>query len=74
MLYIFGINKSINDIIDFLNSNNYHVRCATINILRSIVDSDNKEIIKKSLVDILEKEKIFAVSSSAEAFLKDLKE
>lgn len=72
-IYIFSINKSLDDIIIFLDSNNYQVRCAAISILKSIVNNDNEEIIRKSLIYTLKNETVLSVKKNIKAFLKDLK-
>lgn len=72
-IYILGINKSMDDIIAFLNSSNYQVRCAAISILKCIANNDNKEIIRKALIRTLKTETVTSVKKNIKAFLKNLK-
>lgn len=72
-MYIFGIDKSLDDIIIFLDSSDYQVRCAAISILKSIANNDNKEIIRKSLIHTLKTETVLSVKKNIKIFLEDLK-
>lgn len=63
--YILGRRERIKKIMFYLNSENYHIRCSTINILWSLLDIDNQEIIKKSLIELTNTEKIYAVKENA---------
>lgn len=63
--YILGRKKSLKEIIDFLKSKDYRVRCAAINTLWEIIEYDNYEIIKESLRELIEKEDTIAVKSNA---------
>ncbi len=54
-LYVMGKKKSIENIISLLNSKDYHIRCAVINILRGFLTSDNRQLIKKITGNINEK-------------------
>lgn len=44
--YILGKRKSIKKILSFLNSKDYHIRCAAINTLEEILKPDNGQLIQ----------------------------
>lgn len=68
-LYIFGHDDALPEVISFLKSKSYRIRCATSNALAEIVDQTNCEIIEKSLRKALSKEKTIASRGSMERVL-----
>ncbi len=73
-LYILGDKSALKGMLFFLNSKNYQNRCGAINLLRLIVDEDNKDQITDAIVQLLSKEEWVSVRSSAEIFLEELKD
>ena len=71
-LYIFGEAKAIDEILSFLLNDDYHIRCAVINILEVIVNSDNQEQIESSIKKLIETEQAMAVKDQAEHFLENI--
>lgn len=69
-LYVLGKKKSIKNITSFLNSKDYHIRCAVINVLRGFLTSDNQQLIKKSLETLIKREDTIAVKANALSLIK----
>lgn len=72
--YLFGEKEVLKEILGFLKSSDYHVRCATINTLKDMIDDENSQIIQQELEKILENDTSRAVTSTAENVLKHLGE
>lgn len=70
--YLFGKKRALKEILHFLKSDDYHIRCATINALGRIVDEKNKWVIQKVLQALLVKGDFRAVTSTAESVLKEM--
>lgn len=70
--YMFGKEEALDEIIGFLGSKDYHIRCAVISTARDILDDDNREILKNAVEKLLIGEESRAVSSRAEKFLEEL--
>lgn len=69
-LYVLGKKKSIKNITSFLNSKDYHIRCAVINILWGFLAPDNQQFIKKSLEILIKREDTIAVKKNALNLIK----
>lgn len=61
----------INNMIDFLNSDEYTIRCSALNLLNDVADDTNRELIR-SVVELLKTEKTVAVKCEAEKILNKL--
>ena len=70
--YIFGDKAALDQMLQFLNDSDYHIRCSLINLLWEIEDSENKSRISEAVRKLLESEKNFAVRDIAERFLADI--
>ena len=68
--YLFNRDGKLNEILKFIKSEDYHIRCATINTLYDIIDDLNKKEIVYVLKKTLEIEKVVAVKESLKEFLK----
>ena len=68
--YIFGKKEILDELLSYLNDNNYHVRCTTISYLADIIDETNIGLIKNAIVKLLATEETRAVRDQAERFLK----
>ena len=66
--YYFGEKGIINDIIEYLKHEDYHVRSSVIAIFEEIVDDDNIKTIKTTLNELLGQETTRAVRSRVEKF------
>ena len=71
--YILGEEKSIQNILAFLDSKDYHIRCGVVNTLKNILHEDNEEEIHNAMEALLLQEKTVAVISLAEELLYDIK-
>ena len=60
----------MNEILKFIKSEDYHIRCATINTLYDIIDDMNKKEIVCVLKKVLETETVVAVKESLIEFLE----
>lgn len=67
--YIFGRKKALKEILSFLKSSDYHIRCATLNTLQYIIDSKNISSIKKEVETLLLQEDSRAVRTTAQKLL-----
>lgn len=70
-LQLFGYD-TIYNMISFLNSNEYLIRCSALNLLNNVANEKNKELIKQAVVDLLKIEKTVAVKYEAEKILNEL--
>lgn len=70
-LKLFGCDV-INNIFDFLNSEEYTVRCSALNLLNDVADDANRELIRSAVVELLKTEKNVAVKCEAEKVLNEL--
>ena len=68
--YLFNGESELNEILKFIKSEDYHIRCATINTLYDVIDDNNKKEILRVLKKVLETEKVVAVKESLREFLK----
>ena len=71
-LYINGQKEFFPEIISFLEDDDYHVRCATLSTLNEIIDINNQEQIKKSVIKMLETEQSIAVRDRAIKLLNSI--
>lgn len=62
--YRFGEEEYINNIISFLKSSNYQIRCSTVNMLWEFFTLNNQEKIKAALCELLVTEETNAVRSN----------
>ena len=70
--YIFGKEKSIQNILAFLNSKDYNIRCCVVNTLKDIWHEDNEEEIYNAMKALLLQEKTVAVTSLAEELMHEI--
>lgn len=70
-LFMFGIKESLNELLQFLKSGDYQIRCATLSLLSDIIDSSNETCIKNAVEQLLVAENSEAVRDRAERFLKE---
>lgn len=71
-LYLLGQKNELYDILNFLNSSEYHTRCMTISLLEEIVSVSNKYAIREALVQLLSSEKNRVVYSYADKLIKSI--
>lgn len=69
----YGYTQSLNELISYLDDEDYHIRCSVINILYDIVSLENKYFIQQNIEKLLQKEKSLAVKETAIDFLDELK-
>ncbi len=62
-------NKKIEKILNFLNSEDYHIRCSAINLLWNIISTENKDLIAQALENLLIEESCASVSDNANKLL-----
>lgn len=67
--YILGEKEQLNKIVSFMNSKNYQIRCAALNLMEDISNCDNKVFIKEQIEKLLSIEKTVAVITTAERVL-----
>lgn len=72
-LYILGDKSALKGILFFLNSKSYSNRFGAINLLREVVDGDNREQISNALVQYIAKEELLSAKSTAKKFLEELR-
>lgn len=70
-LYILGEVGFLDQILQFLNDNNYHTRCSSVNILWEILDSNYDEKIITALKNRLGKEEVRAVYTTIQSVLEE---
>lgn len=70
--YIFGREEMLDEMLGFLKSSDYHIRCSVISLARDILDDDNETTIKHAIKTLLSEEKSRAVLSSAEKLLREI--
>lgn len=70
--YIMGEKESLGEIFEFLKSKNYRIRCATLNLMRDILNDENIVIIRKEVENMLDQEDALAVRDTAKKLLKKL--
>lgn len=71
-LYLLGKREYFADLIRELQGEVYQNRCATVNMLEEIINSENREAIRASLVDLRKRETSSAVLSSIDRVLANL--
>lgn len=69
-LYLLGQEERLLEIIRLFRSRRYQVRCCVANILASLVNKQNKRLIRESLVNALNIETTIAVRSSIKNALR----
>lgn len=69
--YIFGNKAKLDEMLTFLNNDDYNIRCSAINLLREFVNSENKEKISTAVRKLLESEPTAAVKDAAERLLAE---
>lgn len=62
----------IDNMIDFLNSYEYTVRCSALNLLNDVANDTNRESIRSAVAGLLKTEKTVAVICEAEKILSEL--
>lgn len=62
-------DKKIKKILNFLNSEDYHIRCSAINLLWNIISTENKGLIAQALENLLIEESCASVSDNANKLL-----
>lgn len=67
-LSVFGQNV-VDEILFYLDDNNYRIRMSAIAILEEIVNSKNKGVILNKLVELLKYEKVRAVREKIKSFI-----
>lgn len=70
-LFMFGIKESLNELLQFLKSDDYQIRCTTLSLLSDIIDSSNEICIKDAVEWLLIAENSEAVRDRAERFIKE---
>lgn len=71
-LHLFGYNGAVEKIISFLKNDDYSIRCSSLNILKDVLNEENKGLIKVSIIDRLKTEEAFAVKSLVAEILDGL--
>ena len=71
-LYVFGNKDYLTKMLGFLNSEDYYIRSSVINLMRDLVNNENKDQIAAAVKWLLAKEEAISVRTSAEQFLKEL--
>ena len=71
-LYLFGQKNMLTEILCFLNKEDYHLRCAALNLLSELVNQENKELIRDAVMNLLTTENAVAVKDRAIRFLQDI--
>lgn len=72
--YLFGKEDELENIFTFFNSKDYHIRYATINTLRDIVDKNNRSLIINKIKECIPIEKVRSVRIGMMQFLSDLEQ
>lgn len=67
--YLFGDEEGLIIIFSYLESKDYHIRCAVVNTLRDIVDTTNKDVIIDTLLKKVTGEEINSVKMGLIDFL-----
>lgn len=68
-LQLFGCH-SIYKMIQFLDHNEYLIRCSALNLLYEVMSEENEELIKSAVTELLKKEKTVAVKCEAKKFFE----
>lgn len=71
-LHLFGYNGAVEKIISFLKNDDYSIRCSSLNMLKDVLNEENKGLIKVSIIDRLKTEEAFAVKSLVAEILDGL--
>ena len=72
-LYLLGEEKYLIQILDLLEDPSYKVRCAVANTVVDLVNEENRNLIKQSLLLALKNEETNAARSSMEGAINELK-
>lgn len=70
--YLLGNRNVMKEIIECLESKDYHIRCSVIGVFEDIIDSGNVKIVKDAVESLLKYEKTKAVRSRIENFLENI--
>lgn len=68
-LQLFGCN-SIYSMIQFLNHEEYLIRCSALNLLYDVLNKENEDLIKSAVLERLNNEETIAVKCEAEKFFQ----
>lgn len=68
-LYRFGYEPALFNMLDFLKSNDYCIRCAVLNLLSDIMKTEDKDIIIYEVDELIKTEKTIAVRCDAEKLI-----
>jgi HEAT repeat protein len=68
----FGDESVLEEMLEYLNNDDYHIRCSVINLCKDIVNHDNKAQIIKAIEKLLVYEYSTAVSDTGERFIKSI--
>lgn len=72
--YIFGEESVLDEILGYLQNEDYQIRCSSLSLLKEIVDENNRDRIKKVLEELLMTEATVAVKDSAVILLNECDE
>lgn len=73
-IYRLGYTRVLPEILAFMKSENYHIRCLVANVLSGMARREDKDTIMSAVTECLETEETIAVRSSMEDFRKILSE
>lgn len=73
-IYRLGYARVLPEILAFMKSENYHIRCLVANVLSEMVRREDKDIIMSAVAECLRTEETIAVRSSMESFRRILSE
>ena len=68
-LYLLGDRQALNEMLDFLKSGDYTVRCSVLNLLSDIMKKEDKDIIMSAVEELLKTEETTAVKADAEKIM-----
>ena len=70
-LYKMGEEKTLDEMLLFLNHEDYRIRCTTLSLLSEMANAKNETKLKGAVEGMLSKESVLAVLNSAKRFLSN---
>lgn len=70
--YKLGNKKALQEMLDFMNSEDYHIRCSAVNIVKNVLNDENTAVIKSAAEKLLSREETVPVHYAAEKLLEKL--
>lgn len=67
-LYRFGCGQALSEILGFLKSEDYRIRCSVVNLLSDVIREEDKDIVMSAVEELLKTEETIAVKCDAEKF------